>query len=98
MRHPAEDVGIAAKLRKRVNRGVMAVEIAQEIADGSAVVANRFGIERGTEGRDSAVEAISQWMLKGRSPCAVHDTFPGSGRMCWATARVYSTYTSCGVT
>jgi hypothetical protein len=64
------------------NLRVMAAEIAQEIADGSAVMANRFGVERSAKRRDGAVEAISQWMLKRRSPCAVHDTLLGKGRMC----------------
>ena len=28
-------------------------------------------------------------MLKRRTSCAIHDAVPGSGRMCWATARAY---------
>ena len=89
MRHPPEDVGVAAKLRERAYLGVCGAEIAQEVADGSPVVASGFGMERSCERGDGAVEGIRQRMLKRRSPCAIHERFPGRGRMCWATARAY---------
>jgi hypothetical protein len=52
-------------------------------------VARGVGMECSSERRNGAVEGISQRMLKRRSPCAIHDRFPGRGSICWATARVY---------
>ena len=51
MRHPPEDVGVAAKLRERAYLGVCGAEIAQEVADGSPVVASGFGMERSCRAR-----------------------------------------------
>ena len=45
MRHPPEDVGVAAKLRERAYLGVCSAEIAEEVADGSAAVAFRDGVQ-----------------------------------------------------
>jgi hypothetical protein len=90
-RHPPEDMRFAAELGERVYRGVFGAEITQEVANGPAVVPSGFGMERSSERRDGAVEGISQRMLKRRSPCAIHDRVPGRGRICWATARAYST-------
>ena len=89
-RHPPEDVWVAAKLRERPDVGICSAEISEEAADGSVVPPNCLRIQRGAERRDGAVEGISQRMLKRRSACALHDRFPGRGRICLATARAYS--------
>src|SRR5215831_16041365 len=82
-RHPPEDVGVAAKLRERAYLGVCGAEIAQKVANGSTVVASGFGMERSSERGDGKLEGISQRMLKRRSAGAIHDRFPGRGRICW---------------
>ena len=90
MRHPPQDVGVAAEVREGTDFGVGGAQVSKKAADRPAIVANGFRIERRAERRDGAVEGISQWMLNRGSSRAVHDTFPGRGRMCWATARAYS--------
>ena len=86
--HPAEEVGIAAQLIDRAHFRMNGCEVSQELADGAAVVTSRFRIQRGAEGIDSAVQDGSQRMRQRRASDA-HEAVPGSGRMCWATARAY---------
>src|SRR5262249_17450609 len=82
--HPAGDVGGRGELFERIYVRVCGAEISEEAANGSAVVANGFGIERGAERGDGTLESIRQRMLKRRPWCAIHDRFPGTGRTCWA--------------
>jgi len=63
--HPAEEVGLPAQLVQRVHLRVMGAEIAEEVADGPAVVLNGVGAERRSEGIDRAVEDGSQRMWEG---------------------------------
>jgi len=63
--HPAEEVGLAAQLVEGVHLRVMGAEIAEEVADGPAVVLNGVGAERRSEGIDRAVEDGSQRMWEG---------------------------------
>ena len=96
--HPAEHVRTAAQLLKRDDVGVISTEVAQKIAGRSAVMAGGFGIERSGKRLDGSVEHRDEAMLQRRTPRQFHDEAAGTGRMCCATARVYSTYTSCAVT
>src|SRR6266852_8024844 len=86
--HPAEEVWIAAQLIERAHLGMSGTKVSQELADGPAVVTSRLRMERGAEGIDGAVQDRSQRMRERRATCA-HEAVPGSGRMCWATARAY---------
>ena len=87
-RHPAEEVWIAAQLIERAHLRMNGSEVGQELADGAAVVTSGVRIQRGAEGIDSAVQDGSQRMRQRRASDA-HEAVPGSGRMCWATARAY---------
>jgi len=87
--HPAEEVGLPAQLVQGVHRGVSGAEIAQEVADGAAVVTSGVGAERRAEGIDRAVEDRSQRMMERQASRAVHEESLGTGRRCWATAWAY---------
>src|SRR6202521_4908546 len=87
-RHPAEEVWIAAQLIERAYLRMSGPEVRQELANSAAVVTNRLRIQRGAEGVDGAVQDQRQRMGERRATRA-HESFPGSGRMCWATARAY---------
>ena len=80
-RHPAEEVWIAAQLIERAYLGMNGAEVGQKLADGPAVVASRFRIQRRAEGVDGAVQDRSQRMGERRTSRA-HEAVPGSGRMC----------------
>jgi hypothetical protein len=60
--HPAEEVGLASQLLEGVHLGVSGAEIAEEVADGAAVVTIAFGAECRAERIDGAVEDGSQRM------------------------------------
>jgi len=60
--HPVEEVGLSAQLVQGVHLRVMSAEIAEEVADGPAVVTNGVGAERRAEGINRAVEDWSQRM------------------------------------
>jgi hypothetical protein len=55
-------MGFTAQLVQGVHLGVMGTEIAEELADGAAVVTRSAGAERNTEGIDCALEERSQGM------------------------------------
>jgi hypothetical protein len=55
-------MGFTAQLVQGVDLGVMGAEIAEELADGAAVVIRSAGAERRTEGIDGAIEERSQGM------------------------------------
>jgi hypothetical protein len=61
-RHPAEDVGLTAQLVQTLHLGMSSAEIAQEVADGSAVLTNGFIAECDAERIDSVVEEKHQGM------------------------------------
>ena len=58
-------MGLTAQLVQGVHLGVMGAEIAEEVADGAAVVTSSVGAERRTEGIDRAIEERSQGMREG---------------------------------
>jgi len=91
MRHPTQDVGLTAQLLKTVHLGICEAKKSQEIVCGTAVVANRLRTERNAEGINGTIEDRRQRMLKRRAASAVHDEIFGTGRVCCATARAYST-------
>ena len=63
--HPAEEMGLTAQWVQGVHLGVMGAEIAQEVADGAAVVTRSAEAERRSEGIDRAIEERSQGMREG---------------------------------
>ena len=85
----AQEVGLPAQLIEGVHLRVSGAEIAEEVADGPAVVTIAFQAERRAERIDGAVEDGSQRMWEARASGAVHDMSLGRGRTCCATARVY---------
>ena len=91
MRHPAQDVGLTTQLLKTVHLGKREAKKSQEIARGTAVVANRIGTECKAEGINGTIEDRRKRMLKRRAASAVHEEIFGTGRVCCATARAYST-------
>jgi hypothetical protein len=58
-------MGFTAQLVQGVHLGVMGAEIAEEVADGAAVVTSSAGAERNTEGINRAIEERSQGMREG---------------------------------
>jgi hypothetical protein len=58
-------MGLTAQLVQGVHLGVMGTEIAEEVADGAAVVTSSAGAERRTEGIDRAIEERGQGMREG---------------------------------
>jgi hypothetical protein len=58
-------MGLTAQLVQGVHLGVMGAEIAEEVADGAAVVTRSTGAERRTEGINRAIEERSQGMREG---------------------------------
>jgi len=87
--HPTEDVGFTVQLVQALHLGMSSAKIAQEVADGSAVLSNGLVAKGHAEGIDRAVEQRSQGMLKWRKSHAAHEVVTGRGRMCCATARAY---------
>ena len=72
-RHPAEDVTFTAQLVEAVHLRMIGSEIAQEVADSSAVMTSRVGAEGNTEGINRSVEERSQSMLERRASRTVHE-------------------------
>jgi cysteine synthase len=58
-------MGLTAQLVQGVHLRVMGAEIAEEVADGAAVVTSSVGTERRTEGINRAIEERSQEMREG---------------------------------
>ena len=80
---------IPAQLIERGNLGIVGAEIEQEIACRAMVLTDRGGSKSGAERIYRTLEQVSQRMLKGSTSREVHEEITGTGRMCWATARVY---------
>jgi hypothetical protein len=57
--HPAEEMGFTAQLVQGIHLGVMGAEIAEEVADGAAIVTRSAEAERRTEGIDRTIEERS---------------------------------------
>jgi hypothetical protein len=87
--HPTEDVRFTTQLVQALHFRMIRTKIAQEVANGPAVLPNGLMAECNCEGIDSAVEEKSQGMLEWRASHAAHELVTGSGRMCCATARAY---------
>jgi len=91
MRHPAQDVGLTVQMLETVHLGICEAKKSQEIARGTAVMADRIGAECKAEGINGTIEDRCQGMLERGAASAVHEETLGRGRVCCATARAYST-------
>ena len=72
--------------RERADLGMSGGEVGEKLADGAVVVTSRVRKERGAEKPTARSKSgASGWKSGGASP---HEAVTGSGRMCWATARI----------
>ena len=76
VRHPSEDVRIAAQLIETSNLGMLCAEIDEEVAHRAVVITGGGGSECGAQRLDRAREGRRQGMLERRAAPALHEADP----------------------
>ena len=86
---PAENMGIAAQLIKRPNGGMLLTKIDQKAAGDGTILTDRGGSESCRQGVNRSLELLHQRVFQRSVAAGFHDTLPGTGLMCCATAFAY---------